>query len=271
MTQPFVHLHLHTEYSIVDGMVRIPALMERCVADGMPAVAMTDQCNMFGLVKFYKSALRAGIKPIIGVDLRVADPDDADRPYSLVVLCKNVLGYRRLTRLVSRTYLEGQHRGVPMAQMSWLTPENCEDLIALSGGIHGDVGRALIAGHPEMAAQRLANWQALFGNRYYLELSRTGRNDETAHVNAAIELAGSAGVAVVATNDVRFLAETDFESHEARVCIQQGRVLADAERPRDYSQHQNLKRPAEMQTLFADVPEALTNATEIAKGFIKTV
>ena len=265
MTQPFVHLHLHTEYSIVDGMVRIPALMERCVADGMPAVAMTDQCNMFGLVKFYKSALRAGIKPIIGVDLRVADPDDADRPYSLVVLCKNVLGYRRLTRLVSRTYLEGQHRGVPMAQMSWLTPENCEDLIALSGGIHGDVGRALIAGHPEMAAQRLANWQALFGNRYYLELSRTGRNDETAHVNAAIELAGSAGVAVVATNDVRFLAETDFESHEARVCIQQGRVLADAERPRDYSQHQNFKRPAEMQTLFADVPEALTNATEIAK------
>ena len=265
MTQPFIHLHLHTEYSIVDGQVRIPALMEQCVAAGMPAVAMTDQCNLFGLVKFYKSALRAGIKPIIGVDLKVADPDDADRPYTLVLLCKNVDGYRRLTRLVSRTYLEGQHRGVPMAQRDWLTPENCSDLIALSGGIHGDVGRALISGHPDVAAQRLAGWRTLFGDRYYLELSRTGRNDETLYVNAALELASHAGVPVVATNDVRFLAETDFESHEARVCIQQGRVLADAERPHDYSEHQFLKRPDDMQALFADVPEALVNATEIAK------
>ena len=132
MTESFVHLHLHTEFSIVDGTVRIPALIDECVAGQVPAVAMTDQSNLFGLVKFYKRALQHGVKPIIGVDLKVRDPDDDDRPYKMVLLCQDVAGYRQLTRLVSRTYLEGQHRGVPMADRDWLTRENCVGLIALS-------------------------------------------------------------------------------------------------------------------------------------------
>ena len=265
MTDPFVHLHLHTEFSIVDGTVRMPRLMDRCAADGMPAVAMTDQCNLFGLVKFYRAALKRGIKPIIGVDLRVADEDDANRPFSLVLLCQDIDGYRRLTRLVSRTYLEGQYKGIPMARREWLTEDNCKGLIALSAGIHGDVGRALVAGHDDVASDRLAYWKQLFGDRFYVELSRTGRSDEALYVRRALSLASDGQVPVVASNDVRFLAADDFESHEARVCIQQGRVLADAERPKDYSEHQYLKSSSEMHELFADVPEALENAAEIAR------
>ena len=265
MTAPFVHLHLHTEFSIVDGTVRIPRLMQRAAADGMPAVAMTDQGNLFGLVKFFRAARKSGVKPIIGVDLKIADPEDADRPFSLVLLCQDVDGYRRLTRLVSRTYLEGQVRGVPLAQREWLTSDSCEGLLALSGGMHGDIGRALLGDHDELASERLAYWQSCFGDRYYLEVARTGRPEEERYVERAIEFAGANDVAVVATNDVRFLDSSEFEAHEARVCIQQGRVLADADRPRDYTEQQYLKSTAEMTQLFADIPEALENAGEIAR------
>jgi DNA polymerase-3 subunit alpha len=265
MTDTFVHLHLHTEFSIVDGTVRIPALIDTCVTGKTPAVAMTDQSNLFGLVKFYKRALHLGVKPIIGVDLKVRDPDDEDRPYKMVLLCQNVEGYRRLTRLVSKTYLEGQHRGVPMAERDWLTPDNCKGLIALSGGAYGDIGRALIAGHESVAAERLKGWLSLFGDRFYLELSRTGRAGEDTYVQAALEFASHNNTAVVATNDVRFLVADDFVSHEARVCIQQGRVLSDADRPKEYTEQQYLRSAEEMQALFADVPEALANTVEIAK------
>jgi len=265
MTDAFVHLHLHTEFSIVDGAVRIPALMAQCVAGQMPAVAMTDQGNLFGLVKFYRSALKNGVKPIIGVDLNIRDADDEERPYQLVLLCQSVAGYRRLTRLISRTYLEGQHRGIPMANRDWLTRENCEGLIALSGGARGDVGRALVAGHEVIANERLAAWLAIFGDRYYLELSRTGRAGEDTYVRRALETASSSGVPVVASNDVRFLGVDDFLAHEARVCIQQGRVLSDAGRPKEYTEQQYLRSAQEMQDLFADVPEALANSVEIAK------
>ena len=154
MTKPFVHLHLHTEYSIVDSTVRIPRLMNRAAQTGVPAVAMTDQGNLFGLVKFYRKALAEGIKPIIGVDIRLRNPDEEDRPWSMVLLCQDLSGYHNLTRLVSRSYLEGQHRGVPMVDVSWLDQDTSKGLIALSGGINGDIGRALIAGHPEQAASR---------------------------------------------------------------------------------------------------------------------
>jgi DNA polymerase III subunit alpha len=265
MTDAFVHLHLHTEFSIVDGTVRIPALMAQCVADQMPAVAMTDQGNLFGLIKFYRSALKSGVKPIIGVDLKIRDPDDEERPYQLVLLCQSVDGYRRLTRLVSRTYLEGQYRGIPMANRDWLTRENCEGLIALSGGVRGDVGRALVAGHEDAANEHLAAWRKIFGDRYYLELSRTGRVGEDTYVQRALETASTNSVPVVASNDVRFLGADDFLAHEARVCIQQGRVLSDAGRPKEYTEQQFLRSVQEMQVLFADVPEALANSVEIAK------
>jgi DNA polymerase-3 subunit alpha len=265
MNHSFVHLHLHTEYSIVDSTVRIPALIEQCVNLGMPAVALTDQGNLFGMVKFYRQALRAGVKPIIGVDLKIADHDDIDRPAALVLLCQNLTGYRNLTTLLSRTFLEGQHRGTPMAERNWLTRKDCEGLIALSGAMQGDVGRALVSHHYDVAEKRLASWLEVFPDRFYLELMRTGRSGEAEYTESALGLASNLNVPVVASNDVRFLEADDFEAHEARVCIQEGRTLGDKDRPRHYGASQYLKDPRELAELFGDVPEALENSVEIAR------
>jgi len=265
MTEPFVHLHLHTEYSIVDSTVRIPALIALCESLAMPAVALTDQGNLFGLVKFYRQALARGIKPIIGVDLKLSNADDPERPYGLVLLCQDIGGYRNLTRLVTRTYLEGQHRGVPLASREWLTRDTCAGLIALSGGLHGDVGHALTAGHAAAAAVHLERWQDIFADRFYLELVRSGRADEENYVQQALTLASLHAVPVVASNDVRFLAENDFAAHEARVCIHEGRSLSDTDCPTHYSAQQYLKSGEEMAALFDDVPEALTNSQQIAR------
>jgi DNA polymerase-3 subunit alpha len=261
----FVHLHLHTEYSIVDGIVRIPLLMEKCHLLGMPAVALTDRSNLFGLVKFYRKAIAHGIKPVIGVDLQIANESDAGKPDTLVLLCQNLHGYRNLTRLITRTYLEGQRRGLPMARREWLTPESCAGLIALSGGVHGDLGRALHSGQADAVSRCAGFWQRRFGDRYYLELTRTGRSGEAEYLEAALQLAASKGLPVVASNDVRFLDEREFEVHEARVCIQQGRGLGDTDRPRLYSKDQYLKSPEDMAALFHDIPEALENSVEISK------
>ena len=262
---PFVHLHLHTEYSLHDSTVRIAQLMQRCAADGMPAVALTDRNNLFALVKFYKKALAAGVKPIIGIDLRIANDDEPDRPYTLILLCQNESGYRNLSRLVTRAFMEGQVKGEPLARREWLNEESCRDLIALSGGVHGDVGRALVNGHEEQARDQLAEWQRLFGDRYYLEIIRTGRSGEEDCVQASLSLASDLGVAVVASNDVRFLDADDFNAHEARVCIHEGRGLADPDRPRLYSDNQFLRSSTQMSELFADVPEALSNSVQIAR------
>jgi DNA polymerase-3 subunit alpha len=261
----FVHLHLHTEYSILDGIVRIPALLEKCRSLNMPAVALTDRGNLFGLVKFYRKALSSGIKPLIGVDLQIANDAGTGDSDGLVLLCQNLHGYRNLTQLVTRTYLEGQHRGVPMARRDWLTPESCAGLLALSGGVNGDLGRALQCGRDDLVARRLDFWRSRFGDRFYLEVARTGRSGEAEYLENALGLASAKGVPVVATNDVRFLEAREFEVHEARVCIQQGRGLGDTDRPRVYSKEQYLKSPEEMQALFRDIPEAIENAVEIAK------
>ena len=262
---PFVHLHVHTEYSLVDSTVRIPSLMAKVAADGMPAVAMTDRNNLFGLVKFYRRAIASGVKPIIGADLRIANPDDPGRPFTLIVLCQDNGGYRNLCRILSRAYLEGRVRGEPMVHREWLDRASCEGLIALSGGVHGDVGHSLTLGHPDEARQRLAAWRGIFSDRYYLELVRTGRGDEEAAVQASLMLASEEKVPVVATNDVRFIDADDFHAHEARVCIHDSRSLADPDRPRHYSNQQYLRSSAEMTELFSDVPEALANAIEIAR------
>ena len=261
----FVHLHLHTEYSLVDSTVRIPALMERCVAMGMPAVALTDQNNLFGLVKFYRKAIAAGIKPVIGLDLRVMNEEEPNRPYTLLLLCQNNAGYRNLSQIVTRSYLEGQVRGLPMARREWLNPQSCEGLIALSGGLHGDIGHALHGGHRKKARHLLQGWQATFPDRFYIELIRTGRAGEEDCVRSSVALASKTQVPVVASNDVRFVSQDDFNAHEARVCIHDGRGLADADRPRLYSESQYLRSPVEMAELFADVPEALENTVEIAR------
>ena len=268
----FVHLHLHTEYSLVDSVVRItsesegvPGLMEAVARAGMPAVALTDQSNLFAMVKFYKAAQSAGVKPIIGVDLLVHEYGDRAEPSRIVLLCQNDIGYRNLTRLVSRSYLEGQRKGVPMIERDWLSQDTLAGLIALSGGREGDVGRALLAQRDTDARLLLNDWLALFGNRFYIELQRTSRAHEEAYLRDALSLAIDAGVPVVASNDVRFIRREDFESHEARVCIHQGLMVDDPKRPRKYSEQQYLRTPAEMAALFSDVPEALANSLEIAR------
>jgi DNA polymerase-3 subunit alpha len=261
----FVHLRLHTEYSLVDGVVRIDELAQATAAAGMPAVAVTDQSNLFAMVKFWRAAQAAGVKPIVGVDVWLRDAAERAEPSRLTLLCMNQAGYRNLTRLVSRSYLEGQRKGVPMLERAWLEPGTVAGLIALSGGADGDVGRHLGNGRIAEAHRAARGWRALFGDRYYLEVQRLGRPDDEALVEGVVALVRELGLPAVATNDVRFLRASDFEAHEARVCIHDGTLLAAPDRPRRYTEQQYLKSPAEMAALFADLPGAIEQSVEIAK------
>jgi DNA polymerase-3 subunit alpha len=268
----FVHLHLHTEYSLVDSVVRItsegegnPGLMDTAARMRMPAIALTDQCNLFAMVKFYRAAQAAGVKPIVGVDLLVREPGERVEPTKLVLLCQNDTGYKNLTRLVTSAYLHGQVKGVATIDRDWLNPESTAGLIALSGAREGDVGRSIVAARHDDARAQLTQWLELFGDRYYLELQRTGRPGEDAYLRGAVDLAVDLGVPVVATNDVRFIRREDFDAHEVRVCIHEGVVLDDAKRPRRYSEQQYLRSPQEMAELFKDIPEAIQNSVEIAR------
>jgi DNA polymerase-3 subunit alpha len=261
----FVHLRLHTEYSLVDGVVRVPELMAAVAAANMPAVALTDQSNLFAMVKFYKEAQAAGVKPLIGVDAWIREAGERAPPSRITFLCQNLTGYRNLTRLVTRSYLEGQQRGDPMLERSWLQRDTLAGLIVLCGGQEGDIGRCLARGRDAEALRCLEQWQSLCGDRFYLEVQRTGRAGEEVYGEAVLDLASTQGVAALATNDVRFLTREDFESHEARVCIHDGALLADAGRARRYSEEQFLKSPAQMAEVFADAPELLANTVEVAK------
>jgi len=200
----------------------------------------------------------------VGVDVWLHNPEEANKPFRLLLLAQNLQGYRNLTRLVSRGYRKGQHLGAPRLERAWIEELN-EGLICLSGAREGDVGQALLAGNGERARALLDGWLALFGDRYYLELVRTGRPQEEDYLHLAVELAVERGVAVVASNDVRFLKAEEFDAHETRVCIHDGRTLDDPRRPRLYSEQQYLRTAAEMETLFSDLPEALQNSVEIAK------
>ena len=264
MQAAFVHLHVHSEYSLVNGTVRVKPLVKRVAEAGMPAVAVTDQCNMFSMVKFYRAAMAAGVKPIVGVDLWVADNSGGSSPTRLVLLCKSRTGYLNLTRLVSRTYTEGQHHGIPVLEPDWLDGHS-SGLIALSGGVAGDIGQALLANKISLAHELLQRWQQLFPDSFYLELQRSGRVGEEDYLHKAIDLATVAEVPVVATNDVHFLKASDFEAHEARVCINEGRTLDDPRRSKEFTDQQFLRSPEEMQALFHDIPEALENTVEIAR------
>ncbi len=265
MEPTFVHLRLHTEYSLVDGLVRIGPLVAAVREQGMPAVAVTEYGNLFSIVKFYRAARAAGIKPVVGVDFLVHNRLDPNHPSRMLLLCKSTSGYRQLAQLVSRTYTDAEVRGHPILHTHWLSPNCSDELIALSGGIGGEIGQALSAGKFDAANRCLAEWQARFPDRFYLEVERTGREGEEAYIDACLELAGARRCPVVATNDVRFLDEGDFEAHEARVCIHDSRVLDDPRRPRTYSPQQYLRSAAEMCQLFADVPEAIENSVEIAR------
>jgi DNA polymerase-3 subunit alpha len=231
----------------------------------MPALAVTDQNNLFAMVKFYREALKQGVKPIIGVDILLRAKGERAVPHRLTLLCKDAGGYQNVADLITKAWLQGQEKGVPLIDRAWLDAGTTAGLIALSGFAEGDVGRALAVGREADALALAKEWQQLFGDRYYLELQRLGRNDDEAMVAKTVALSHQTGIPVVATNDVRFLTPADFESHEARVCIAEGTQLADPARPRRYAETQYLRSPEEMAALFADIPEALRNTVEIAR------
>ena len=258
-TTDFVHLVVHSEYSLVDSVVRIPDLVAAVRAHRMPAVAVTEAANLFSLVKFYREAEAAGVKPVVGADLRVAPA--SGEPHRLVLLCRDIEGYRQLSRILSRAYLEGDGT----VRLPWLDDYGTDGLIAISAFREGAVGQALARGEPALANRFADEWHDRFGDRYYLGLERLGRDGEDALLDDTVRLAAERALPVVATNDVRFLEPEDFEAHEARVCIQEGWVLGDPERPRRYTDEQHLRSPGEMRDRFADIPEAVENTLEIAR------
>jgi DNA polymerase-3 subunit alpha len=261
----FVHLRLHSEYSVTDGIVRLDAAVERAARDGMPALAVTDAANVFGMVKFYQAARAAGVKPIIGADCWVQGDAVVDKPGRVLLLCASRAGYLRLSDLLSRAWLQNQRQGRAEIARAWLQESDNEGLIALSGASAGDVGVALAAGNAAAADRLAREWSARFPGRFYLELQRAGFAHGETLVARTVELAARLGLPVVATHPVQFLAPEDFKAHEARVCIAQGYVLGDQRRPRQFTPEQYLKSQEEMARLFADVPQALDNALEIAR------
>ena len=261
--QTFVHLRLHTEFSISDGLIAIGPLVEKLREQRVPAVAVTDLANLFGLIKFYQAARRAGIKPICGCDLRVVD-EESGYASQVVLLVRNETGYRNLINLISDIYVDSEP-DVEIQTDKRRLARYSEGLIALSGAMKSDIAAALLAGKQALARDLLESWRELFPRAFYLELQRLGRPGEEDYIESALDLARECGCPVVATNDVRFLAEDDFEAHEARVCITQRQVLNDPGRPREHSEGQYLRRPGEMLELFSDIPEAIEATLDIAR------
>ncbi len=254
----FVHLGIHTEFSITESIVRVPDLIKAAVNEEMPALALTDLSNLHAAVKFYGKCLGQGIKPILGSVLRLNDAD-----HRVTLLSMNNHGWRNLTELVSRGYIEGQQLNIPCVNKAWIL-EQADDLILLLG-IQSDVGKMLITSNPQKAEPLLEEWIEKFGNRVYLALTRTARPDEDAFIAEAVKLAKKYNIGVVAHNDVHFVRREDYEAHEARVCIADGYVLGDNRRPKTYSPEQYFKTTAEMTELFSDIPSAIENSYHIAK------
>lgn len=265
MSQPaFVHLRIHSDFSIVDGLQKVGPLCKSVADLGMPAMALTDEMNMFGLIRYYQQARKLGIKPIIGVDLQVLYEQWPENPLRLTALAMDMAGYKSITALISKAYLRGHKFGTPCVDEDWLT-ELSDGVILLSGGRHGDIGQALLKNNRNALESSLAFYQTHFSDRFYLELTRTGRPREDDYIHQAVALAHQHSLPVVATNEVVFLAPDDFEAHEIRVAINNSCVLADPRRPQNYSDQQYLRSTEEMQALFTDIPEALANTVEIAK------
>jgi len=261
---PFVHLRVHSEYSVVDGIVRIPDLVKQAAAFAQPAVALTDLGNLFGLIKFYKAARAQGVKPIVGADVWVQNEDERDKPHRALLLVQNHTGYLRLCELLTRAWLENQVRGRAEVRAAWLREDN-EGLILLSGARAGDVGQALESKGLDEAEALARAWAQAFPDRYYLELQRSDAEGDESYVQAAVALALRADLPVVATHPVQFLKPEDFRAHEVRVCIADGEQLGNARRVRRFTEAQYLLSSEDMAERFADLPAALQNTVEIAK------
>ena len=267
----FVHLRLHSEYSVTDGIVRMGDALKAAVKEGMPSLALTDLANVFGLVKFYSGARGKGIKPVLGADCWIANAAEPDRPHRALLLCRNHTGYLTLSELLTKAYLAPRNRGraeLTEAMFKAVAEKTgqVEGLIALSGGPNGDVTDALLAGNTALAKARVARWQAMLGvDNYYLEVQRYGQPQQELQVNATADLAAELDVPLVATHPIQFMARDDFKAHEARVCIAEGYQLSDTRRIKIYTEEQYFKTQDEMAALFADLPVALENTLEIAK------
>ena len=263
MGMQFVHLHLHSEYSLASSLIRVKDAVAKARELRMPAIGLTDQANIYGLVKFYKAALAAGIKPILGVDAWIENEQNLNSPTRLSLLVKDKQGYKNLCRLLSRAYRSAQHNGKACIRKTWFG-ELGEGLIALSGAQDGDLGFALQQTSTERVHQLLDQYCALFGDRFYIELRRIGKPREEEYIAEATGWAALKGLPVVATNDVNFLRFEDFQIHEVRVCIHEGRILSDKRRPKNFSDQQYFRSAEEMVELFSDMPEAIQNTLEIA-------
>jgi len=254
----FVHLGIHSEFSITESIVRIPDLIKAAVKDNMPALALTDLSNLHAAVKFYTSCLSKGIKPILGSVVRLNEPDQR-----VTLLAMTNEGWKGLTEIVSRGHIEGQQLSIPCVQKEWILEQH-DDIIVLLGQ-NSDVGKILCSSNPQKAEPLLEAWQEKFGNRVYLALTRTDRPGEEDYIGEAVKLAAKYHIGVVAHNDIHFIERDDFDAHEARVCIADGYVLADNRRPRIYSPEQYFKTTADMVELFSDIPSALENTYYIAQ------
>ncbi len=265
MTAPsFVHLRLHSEYSVVDSTVRIDAAVAAAARDGMPALALTDLANAFGLIKFYKAARGAGLKPIVGCDVWITHDSERERPFRAILLAASREGYLKLCDWLSRAYRANQYRGHAEIRRDWFA-EGTGGLIALSGARDGEVGHALLQGNPTGAARAAREWSAWFPQRFYLEVQRAGHAEDDALVAATVALAGELTLPIVATHPTQFLVREDFRAHEARVCIAEGSILSDARRPKRFTTEQFFTTQADMAAKFADLPEALANTVAIAQ------
>ncbi|MCS6117663.1 DNA polymerase III subunit alpha [Shewanella baltica] len=265
MSDPrFVHLRVHSDFSMTDGVAKVKPILAQVEAQGMAAVALTDQNNFCGLVKFYSGCHGAGIKPIIGADFWMQVPGFEGELCALTIIAMNNIGYQNLTQIISQAYLRGQVAGRVVIDQEWLLTYN-EGILLLSGAKEGDLGKALLKGNSTQVESLCEFYQTHFADRYFLELIRTGRPDEERYLHMAVILAQEKGIPVVATNQVVFLKPEDFDAHEIRVAIHDGFTLADPRRPKKYSEQQYLRSEEEMCELFADIPAALANSVEIAK------
>lgn len=271
MSDPkFVHLRIHSDFSMVDGLSKVPPIVKKVAEYGMPAMALTDFTNLCGLVKFYNTAHGNGIKPIIGADFTMQSDEFGDELTKMTVLATDNTGYKNLTLLISDAYQRGHVQHQPVIEKEWLAKYS-EGLIVLSGGRVGEIGRALLKGNTALVSECVEFYQTHFPDRFYLELTRTGRPDEESYLHFALELAEQAELPVVATNEVVFITEDQFDAHEIRVAIHDGFTLEDPRRPKNYSPQQYLRSEEEMCELFSDIPEALENSVEIAKRCNVTV
>ena len=261
----FVHLRLHTEFSVVDGTNRIDEIVAGAAADAQPALAITDLNNLFGAIKFYKAARACGVKPLIGAEVVLEGlGKDSAALSRMVLLVQNRQGYLNLSELLARAYTQNSTRAQPVVKWDWMRVLG-EGLIALSGAQAGPLGQALVQGDVERAHAVALQLAAVFPHRFYVELQRAGRPDDERHVAGAVQLAARMRLPVVATHPVQFTAPDDYEAHEARVCIADGEILGNPRRVRRFTREQYFKSTAQMRQLFADLPSALANTLEIAK------